>query len=213
MVAVNAKLEVHGIQQALAELNKFDPKLRRQITKDIKGGAGAQKIVTQARQFIPTGEPPLSGMRRGTMIKGREATRWNNDVAKAGITIVVARRAMKARTAEFKRDLFNDAPRGQTAGAFTKTVHFNARPFALMVAQQKDAAASIWDHAGIKGLSSIFVNNLIADGDGGYEPTAPRSLIPAVSAAYPEVEQDLSKIVDIVSRETNRNLRIEQRGP
>ncbi len=33
-MAYTARIEVHGIKEALAELNSFDPTYRRQVTKD-----------------------------------------------------------------------------------------------------------------------------------------------------------------------------------
>ena len=56
-------LQVEGIKETLAELNKYDKVYRRQVTKDIKG-AGAP-IITTARQLIGD-VPPLSGMVRQT---------------------------------------------------------------------------------------------------------------------------------------------------
>ena len=69
---VSASYQVHGIQEALAEINKVDRTLRRQITKDIQRGAGT-RLVTAARSFIPTATP-LSRMTNGNMIKGRDGT-------------------------------------------------------------------------------------------------------------------------------------------
>ena len=78
-----------------------------------------------------------------------------------------------------------------------------------MVAQQKDAAAALWDHAGIRD-GSQFVTNLITEGEGP-NPRASRSLTPGVNAAMPAVEGELSKIVERVSVKMNKNLKIEYR--
>jgi hypothetical protein len=45
-------MQIEGVKETLAELNKFDKVYRRQVTKDIKG-AGAPIIAT-ARQLIGT---------------------------------------------------------------------------------------------------------------------------------------------------------------
>jgi hypothetical protein len=93
--------------------------------------------------------------------------------------------------------------------AYTQTVDFKARPYALLVAQQKDAAASLWDHAGIR-QGSQFVTNLITDGEGP-NSRASRSLTPGVVAVMPAVENELSKIIDRVSVKMNKDLKIEHR--
>ena len=74
-------LNVTGVKEALAELNKIDPRYRRQITKRIKGTG--DEIITQARSMVASYDnskgngAPLSGMRRGSLVKGREV-RWDN---------------------------------------------------------------------------------------------------------------------------------------
>jgi hypothetical protein len=94
-------------------------------------------------------------------------------------------------------------------GAYTQTVDYKARPFSLLTAQQKDAAGAIWDHAGVNG-SSQFVQNLITQGK-QQNPQAPRALAPAVGAVMPEVEREVSAILDRVSEIMNKKLRIERR--
>ena len=41
---VAASAQVFGLQETLAELNKFDPSFRRQITTDIQAGAGRMVV-------------------------------------------------------------------------------------------------------------------------------------------------------------------------
>jgi hypothetical protein len=198
-------LEVEGIQEALAELNKIDPIFRRQITTDIQSGAG-RMVVDSARSMIPT-DYPLSGMKRGSMIKGRNETIYSIKRVIDGVKTVVGKRASRERTVTFNRPLIMDGRR--VNNAYTQTIDFKAKPYALLVAQQKDAAAALWDHAGIRDESQ-FVTNLIAEGEGP-NPRASRSLTPGVDAAMPGVEGELSKIVDRVSVKMNRNLKIEYR--
>lgn len=192
---VAANTQIYGIKEALKEINSFDRRLRRQITKDIQAGAGTM-LVTAARQEIPT-IPPLTGMRRGNLIKGRDGTAWSNANAKAGIRTIVGRAGSKAKSVTF---------------ATGETVSYAARPFALLVLQQKDAAAAIWDHAGIHGLQSLFVTNLkLYAKDGRRE--APRAIEPAAESVKPGVEREVSKIVDVVAEAVNRNLKLETRAP
>jgi hypothetical protein len=202
---VAASAQVFGIQETLAELNKFDPSFRRQITTDIQAGAG-KMVVDSARSMIPK-DYPLSGMARGSMIKGRNETIYSIKRVLDGVKTVVGKRASRERTVTFKRPLILDGRR--INNAYTQTVDFKARPYALLVAQQKDAAAALWDHAGIN-QGSQFVTNLITDGEGP-NPRASRSLTPGVVAVMPAVEGELSKIIDRVSVKMNRNLKIENR--
>jgi hypothetical protein len=150
---------------------------------------------------------PLSGMARGSMIKGRNETIYSIKNVQAGVKTVVGKRASRERTVTFKRPLLLDGRR--INNAYTQTVDFNARPYALLVAQQKDAAAALWDHAGIR-QGSQFVTNLITEGEGP-NPRASRSLTPGVVAVMPAVEGELSKIIDRVSVKMNRNLKIVNR--
>lgn len=200
---VAASAQVFGIQETLAELNKFDPKFRRQITTDIQSGAG-RMVIESARSMIPK-DYPLSGMARGSMIKGRRETIYDIKNVLGGVKTVVGKRASRERTVTFNRPLILDGRK--INNAYTQTIDFKARPYALLVAQQKDAAAALWDHAGIN-QGSQFVTNLITDGEGP-NPRASRSLTPGVVAVMPAVEGELSKIVERVSVKMNTALKIE----
>ena len=200
---VAASAQVFGIQETLAALNKFDPTFRRQITTDIQAGAG-RMVVDSARSMIPK-DYPLSGMARGSMIKGRNETIYNIKNVLDGVKTVVGKRASRERTVTFNKPLILDGRR--VNNAYTQTVDFNARPYALLVAQQKDAAAALWDHAGIR-EGSQFVTNLITEGEGP-NPRASRSLTPGVVAVMPAVQGELSKIIGRVSVKMNTNLKIE----
>lgn len=202
---VAASAQVFGIQETLAALNKFDPTFRRQITTDIQSNAG-RLIVDSARSMIPK-DYPLSGMARGSMIKGRNETTYRIKNVMDGVKTIVGKRASRERTVTFSRPLIMDGRK--VNNAYTQTVDFNARPYALLVAQQKDAAAALWDHAGIR-ENSQFVTNLITEGNGS-NPRASRSLTPGVVAVMPAVQSELSKIIDRVSVKMNTNLKIEHR--
>jgi hypothetical protein len=201
---VASDLQVFGIQETLKELNDFDPSYRRQITKDIQGGAG-NLIVTSARSMIPT-DYPLTGMARGSIIKGRAETTFNLKNVSNGVKTLVAKRGSKERSVTFTRPLYLDG--NAVPGAYTQTVDYKARPFSLLTAQQKDAAGAIWDHAGVNG-SSQFVQNLITYGK-QYVPEAPRALAQGVGEAMPTVEVEVSKVLDRVSEKLNKNLRLER---
>jgi len=89
-------LQVKGIQETLAILNKIDPKYRRQITVRIKNSG--ERILSEARSMVAYYDnskgngAPLSGMRRGNLIKGRE-TSWKTDQVQKGFKIKVGVRA------------------------------------------------------------------------------------------------------------------------
>ena len=203
---VASELQVFGIQETLKELNNFDPSYRRQITKDIQSGAG-NLIVTSARSLIPT-DYPLTGMARGSIIKGRAETTFNINNVSSGVKTLVAKRGSKERSVTYTRPLYLDG--AAVPGAYTQTVDYKARPFSLLTAQQKDAAGAIWDHAGAN-TSSQFVQNLIARGK-GQNRQAPRVLAPGIGAVMPEVEHEVSLILDRVSDRMNKNLKIERRN-
>lgn len=186
-------LEISNVKETLAELNKFDKVYRREVTKRIKG-AGAE-IITTARQLIGDA-PPLSGMVRGKLIKGREVY-WDNKTAKAGLKIKVGRRASKGGTVQFK-DKFD----AENNPRESHSVTFKARPYQLMVAQQLDAAGAIYDHAGAKTKNTNFVNNLNVE-----VGTQPRAIDPAVEKNRKTVELAVVEIVDEVSKVLNKNLK------
>ena len=188
--------EVKGIQETLAELNKIDPKYRRKVTTRIKN-AGAV-MVNDARSMITTivgvKGAPLSGMSRGSLIKGKEI-RWQTDAVQKGFKVKVGSRATKERYVEFKR--YTDGVQ-----THTEQIPFGSKPYRLMVVQQADAAGAIYDHAG-RHTQGLFVANLDAEG-GGQQP---RVIDKAVEKNKPAVQQQVQLVIDDVEKITNRNLK------
>ena len=185
-------LEVEGIQEALAELNKIDPKYRRQVTKRIKNSG--QIILNEARSMVAhfdnskgTGEP-LSGMRRGNLVKGRE-TSWRTDQVQKGYKIKVGVRATRERYVDFNK------------GGYTEQVVFGSKPYKLMVVQSTDPAGVIYDHAG-RNTDGLFVTNLTKEENG-----QPRVIDKAVEKNKPAVQKDVELVIDDVEKITNRNLK------
>ena len=189
-----ARIEVHGIKEALAELNSFDPKFRKQITKDI-ANAG-QKILVSARALIkdfPNSKgngAPLSNMAKGKLIKGRDV-RWDNNTVRAGFKVKVGASASRERVVTFKG-----------ADDTENRVLFKAKPYQLMVIQQKDAAGAIYDHAGRR-TPGIFVTNLNAE-----TSHEPRAIDPAVEMHRDTVEQEVLSIVEKVMNAINKNMQV-----
>jgi hypothetical protein len=185
-------LQVKGIQETLAILNKIDPKYRRQITVRIKNSG--ERILTEARSMVAYYDnskgngAPLSGMRRGNLIKGRE-TSWKTDQVQKGFKIKVGVRASRERYVDYDR------------GGFTEQVVFGAKPYRLMVVQSTDPAGVIYDHAG-RHTSSLFVTNLNSQ-EGGQ----PRVIDKAVEKNRPAVQSDIQVVISDVEKKTNRELK------
>jgi hypothetical protein len=186
-------LQVQGIQEALAELNKIDPKYRRQVTKRIKNSG--QIIINEARSMVASFDnskgngAPLSGMVRGNLVKGRE-TSWRTDQVQKGYKIKVGARATRERYVDFNK------------GGYTEQVVFGSKPYKLMVVQSTDAAGVIYDHAG-RNTSGLFVTNLTKE-EGGQ----PRVIDKAVEKNKPAVQADVMLVVADVMKITNRNLKV-----
>jgi hypothetical protein len=188
--------QIAGIQEALKALNDFDPAYRKQITKDIQ--AAGEVIIAEARSMVAhfdnskgTGEP-LSGMRRGNLIKGRE-TSWRTDQVQKGFKVKVGVRATKERYVNYNRS---------TDGVVTHTeqVAYGSKPYQLMVIQQANAAGAIYDHAG-RNTSSMFVTNLNKE-----VSDQPRAIDRAVENNRGIVEAKVGLVIDDVARRTNRKL-------
>jgi hypothetical protein len=189
-------LEVKGIQQTLALLHKIDPTYRRDVTKRIKRAGDV--MVQEARQMVTTivgvKGAPLSGMRRGNLIKGREV-RWDTNAVKKGFKVKVGSRATKERYVEFAR--FTDGVQ-----THTEQIPFGAKPYRLMTVQSADAAAAIYDHAG-RHTQGLFVANLNVAGGG----PQPRVIDKAVAKNKPAVQQEVQLVLADVEAKTNQKLK------
>ena len=186
MAAVTNTLEIKGIQETMKALKEIEPTYAKQIRKDIKN-AGTP-VVNAARSLILVA-PPLSGMARGNLIRGRAGTKWSSEGASKGFIIKTNKSGQKARSVIFKSG---------------ETIDFAARPYQLLTLTQRDAAGSIWDHAGRR-TKGRFVTNLQMQGS--YEP---RAAEPGVEAARPAVEIEVIAIVDKVMKKTNTKLRVRR---
>jgi hypothetical protein len=196
MASRSAIPQIDGIQEALKALNDFDPAYRKQITKDIQ--STGQVIVAEARSMVAnfdnskgTGEP-LSGMRRGNLVKGRE-TSWRTDQVQKGFKVKVGVRASKERYVNYNRT---------TDGVATHTeqVVYGSKPYQLMVIQQANAAGAIYDHAG-RNTQGTFITNLNAE-----VGEQPRAIDKAVTNNREAVEAIVELVINDVARRTNRKL-------
>ena len=199
-MAYSARIEIHGIKEALAELNSFDLKYRRQITKDITNAG--QKIIVSARDMIKNFDnsegngAPLSQLPKSKLIKGRDI-RWDNNTVRAGFKVKVGVAAQRDKVVTFK-DQFDP----ETNPRESHKVLYKAKPYELMVIQQKDAAGAIYDHAG-KNTKSMFVTNLNAE-----VGLQPRAIDPAVEMHRDTVENEVLSIVEKVMDAINKNMQV-----
>jgi len=190
-MAVSARIDIYGVQQALKELNEIDPTYRKQVTKSIKNAGTV--IVNEARSMVANysnslgNGAPLSGMVRGNMIKGRE-TSYRTDAVQKGFKVKVGARATKERYVNFNK------------GGYTEQIVFGALPYRIMVIQQVDAAGAIYDHAG-RNTSSLFITNLNAQ-----EGEQPRVVDKAVDRNQAAVETEVIAVVADVMEIVNRKM-------
>lgn len=85
-MAVDTRIELIGVQDAIKALRKIDPELRKQFNRDAK--AIAEPVLSQARAQYP--ELPLSGMARNWKDKsGRLIFPWNANKARRGLRVKI----------------------------------------------------------------------------------------------------------------------------
>jgi len=85
-MTVNTTIEVAGIKEALAKLNRIDKRLRMEITRDFK--EIMQPVVNEAQRNLPFGAP-LSGMDyKWTTKSGYKILPWSgaDDTVKAAVS-------------------------------------------------------------------------------------------------------------------------------
>jgi len=117
-MTINVTMEVVGIKDALAKLNRIDKKLRMQITKDFK--QVMQPVVDEAQNRLPFGAP-LSGMDgKWTTKSGYQILPWSG----ADDTVTASVSGKKVREfAGFQQNLgtFYARYKGPTAVLFDMT--------------------------------------------------------------------------------------------
>jgi hypothetical protein len=175
-------LEIKGIQETLKTLKAVEPDYAKTIRKEIR--TAATPILVAARALVPAA-PPLSGMARGNLIRGRDGTKWDSSLVVAGFKILTNRSGRKERTVQKQ----------------FSNVTVAARPYNLLTLRQNNAAGAIWDHAGAK-TKGVFVTNLEMVGT-----PQPRAAEPGVEAARPAVEIAVTDIVKKVMSRSNKEMK------
>lgn len=138
MSGANVKLKVYGVKDALKEINKINPKLRRQYTKRYKDIV--KPMVDDARSRFPEA-PPLSGWSRPYKKLGG----WDGGLVAKGVVAKINTR--KARQ------------RNIASGATYETV-------GVFIVQQKTGWGSLFDMAGKNNSDGQMVQNLLGKGYG-----------------------------------------------
>ena len=102
-MTATASIEVVGLKDALAQLNKIDKKLRRQITTDFK--AIVDPVLVEARRNIPD-DAPLSGMARSwTGKSGAELMHWESAKVNKNLKAFTSGKKVREAPGGFKQNL------------------------------------------------------------------------------------------------------------
>ena len=121
-MSVGIQVQVYGVKEALKEINKINPKLRREFTKRYK--AIVKPVLDQAKGSFPDA-PPLSRM--GKPYKHLGA--WDGGLVAKGVTARINTRGARKRNVE--------------KGAVYETI-------STFLIQQKTGWGSLYDMAGKK---------------------------------------------------------------
>jgi hypothetical protein len=98
-----APIEVVGLKDALAQLNKIDKKLRRSITTEFK--AIVDPVLEEAKRRIPD-KAPLSGMARSwTGNSGAELMNWQSDKVNKNLKAFTSGKKIREAPGGFKQNL------------------------------------------------------------------------------------------------------------
>lgn len=176
-MAVNVDLDIVGIKDALAELNKIDKVARREITKDFK--KVTQSVVDDARARVPL-QAPLSGWKR-------------NWTAKSGAQIL-------------PWDLSdNDDIRAYVSGKRPKMFGGYLQNVAAFSVKYKGPTSILFDQSGSGKKFTPQGENMIA-GLGRKYGSPSRVLWPAYEENKEQVEKEVRLLVDKVMDYVNQGL-------
>ena len=180
-MTVNSSIEVIGVQAALRELNKVNPALRRQITRDFK--QIVKPVIGEAQQTVP-GSAPLSGMAKSwTSRSGWQIFPYNaGEVRKSIVAKINTRR-----------------PRPSTLG--------NEVTAAFRIVFKSPAAMSV-DMAGRRGTLRSNRGAAMVAGLEKRFGQASRFLWPAFERKRGEVDREMLGLVDRVMREVGQRLQV-----
>ena len=164
------KFEISGLKELLRELNTFDKRLRRQLTKDFQ--AVCKPVVDAAKRATPRTEPISGWSRSWTTRSGYKALPWQPRLATKNIKAKVSGK----RPREFDGRITNLAVFSIAWGGTINTI------YDLASKSQTKAGANM-----VRGLESKHGK-------------ASRVLWPAYDANKEEVVKEVKNIIEEVSR-------------
>ena len=175
-MAVSVDLEIVGIKEALAELNKMDRVARREITQDFR--KVTEPVVSEAQQRLPLGAPMSGWNRSWTTRSGAQLLPYDR-----ASDIIVAKVSGK-RPKMFAGYMQNVA---------TFYVRFSGPTSVLL------------DMSGKKGGDTEQGNRMIQVLSQRFGPPS-RILWPAYETNKDKVEEEVRKIVDKVMQYVNEGI-------
>lgn len=196
-MSLNAEVQVVGIKDALKQLNKIAPSLRREITKEYK--TIVRDVIQDAQAAVPDSRP-MSGMDRSwTFASGYNvipATGWNSVKAQKMITAKISTRKVK----EFRGTLEN-------VGTF-RVVWTGIANSTFDIAGRKSkgtvkATSRVGSHG--KRVGTVGGPQMIAMLNARYG-MASRAMWPAWERNRTNVDREMQKLCDKVMKLTNQRL-------
>jgi hypothetical protein len=176
-MAVSVDLDIVGIKDALAELNKIDKVARREITRDFR--KITQSVVDDARARVPL-NAPISGFKRNWTTKsGAQILPWDlndNDDIRSGVS----------------------GKRPKMFGGYLQNV-------ATFFIKYKGPTSILFDMGGSGPVPTVRGSNMVAGLSRRYGNPS-RVLWPAYEQNKEQVEDEVRKLVDKVMDYVNQGL-------
>ncbi len=176
-MAVSVDLDIVGIKDALAELNKIDKYARREITRDFR--KLTQFVIDDAKAKVPL-NAPISGFKRNWTTKsGAQILPWDlndNDDIFAGVS----------------------GKRPKMFGGFMQNV-------ATFYIKYRGATSILFDMSGAGKVPTVQGSNMVAGLSRRYGSPS-RVLWPAYEQNKEQVEEEVRKLVDKVMDYVNEGL-------
>lgn len=196
-MAVDTRIEVYGIKNALKELNKIAPTLRRQITKDYK--QIVRPVIDDIQNMIPT-IAPMTGFDGGWKTKsGYEmlpSAGWNGIKAQTLVTAKISTRRVK----EFRGNKEN-------VGTFRLVWTGLANTVFDIAGRKSSGSVGQFSRVGSHGklVGTVGGPQMIAVLNSRYGRGS-RTVWPSFDKNKAQVNVQMEKLVEQVMQQVNRNL-------
>lgn len=194
---VETRLEIYGVKEALKELNKIAPTLRRQITKDYK--KIIEPVMADAKNALPT-IAPMTGMEGGWRTRsGYEMLPpggWNGLKARTMYKAKINTRKMK----EFRGTIEN-------VGAFSFSLTGLVNTVFDIAGRKSDGTIKEFSRMGSHGkkVGTVGGRQMIAVLNARYNRGS-RTVWPSFEKNKTEVERQMENLVEDVMKQVGRNL-------